>query len=388
MSTQQISLLMNRQVGGVMMKAKEKIINEGKKMIKQKILSELPSKDEIIEKLISAACSISAQKKMEKIYNKLHGLIEKLENILLKAKGKLDAINAKIKKITDGILPKIAVIFGILAVIITVVEIIMIIAKLSMNLLVAMFSHGGLQQKLAVLIARAFGVVGEFGGAIKSGNKAAKKYLKMAMGIVASIVGAVLLIQPILTFVQKIKAFIEYLYLMYISMCNTSDTSVMDSEGNINESLLKSEILKNDPTGIYPTPDIKQFVNDLGIGEGTGVDGTGTGTGTNTGTGTGNGMNIGGGWNTGGGLETGNGIGANGNQGLPTYGGTGTGVNGLEGNNSNLLSISEQLTLIYKDLILELEGQGKKEIVEHLNNLDFGFQTRFERKIVPITPTN
>ena len=369
------------------MKAKEKIINEGKKMIKQKILSELPSKDEIIEKLISAACSISAQKKMEKIYNKLHGLIEKLENILLKAKGKLDAINAKIKKITDGILPKIAVIFGILAVIITVVEIIMIIAKLSMNLLVAMFSHGGLQQKLAVLIARAFGVVGEFGGAIKSGNKAAKKYLKMAMGIIATIVTAVLLIQPILDFVQKIKSFIEYLYLMYIQMCNTSDSSVMDENGNINESLLKSEILKNDPTGIYPDPDVLSGDKGLGGGNNTGLN-TGLGTGTNTGTGTGNGMNIGGGWNLGGGATSGVGIGANGNQGLPTYGGNGTGVNGGVTNNSNLLGVSEQLTAIYEDLILELEGQGKKEIVEHLNNIDFGFQTRFERKIIPIIPTN
>ncbi len=59
---------------------------------------------------------------MKKVYNKLHGLLEKLEAILLKAKGKLDAINAKINKITTGILPKIALVFGILAVVITVIE--------------------------------------------------------------------------------------------------------------------------------------------------------------------------------------------------------------------------------------------------------------------------
>ena len=82
MSTQQISLTMNRSISGVMMKAKEKIKDEGKKMIKEKVLSKLPSKDEIKEKLISAACSISAQEKMKKIYNKIHGLLEKLEAIL------------------------------------------------------------------------------------------------------------------------------------------------------------------------------------------------------------------------------------------------------------------------------------------------------------------
>ncbi len=387
MSTQQISLTMNRSISGVMMKAKEKIKDEGKKMIKEKVLSKLPSKDEIKEKLISAACSISAQEKMKKIYNKIHGLLEKLEAILLKAKGKLDAINAKIKKITDGILPTIAIIFGILAVIITVVEIIMIVARIGVNVLVAMLSHGGVQQKLAMLIIKAIGIVGEFGGAIKTGKKAAKKYMKMALKIIGTIMAAVLLINPILEFVQKIMAFLEYLYLMYLSMCNNPDKSVMDADGNINEAALEAEILKNDPTGIYPIPDIEEYVESLGIGEGTGP-GTAAAVGggpltTNTGTGTGAGMGIGSG--IGGGLGSGIGIGAGGNQGLPTWGGTGTGVNGGFVNNSSLMGISEKLTLIYEDLILELEGQGKKEIIEHLKNLDFRFQTRFERKIVPIT---
>ena len=39
--------------------------------------------------------------------------------------------------------------------------------------------------------------------------------------------------------------------------------------------------------------------------------------------------------------------------------------------NNELYGISEKLTQIYEDLILELEGQGKKEIVEHLNALDY-----------------
>ena len=46
--------------------------------------------------------------------------------------------------------------------------------------------------------------------------------------------------------------------------------------------------------------------------------------------------------------------------------------------------IIEKLNSLYEDLIIELQGQGKMEIVEHLNALDFGFKTRFERKIVPI----
>ena len=204
----------------------------------------------------------------------------------------------------------------------------------------------------------------------------------MALKIIATVMASVLLIQPILDFVQKIMAFLEYLYLMYLSMCNNPDSSVMDADGNINEKLLEQEILKNYPTGLYPDQDV--LSGDKGLGSGDGLGNVGTGP-SGTGTGTGPGMNVGSGIGTN--IGTGTGIGAGGNEGLPTYGGDGTGVNGGIVNNSSLGGISEKLTAIYEDLLLELEGQGKKEIIDHLQNLDFGFKTRFERRIVPITPT-
>ena len=94
-------------------------------------------------------------------------------------------------------------IFGVLAIIILAVEIIMIIAKIGINVLVGMLAHGGVQQKLAMLIIKGIGAIGEFGSLIKSSNKALKKYTKMALRIIAAILSAVLLIQPILDFVQQ-----------------------------------------------------------------------------------------------------------------------------------------------------------------------------------------
>ena len=44
---------------------------------------------------------------MKRVYNTIHGLISKLENILLRAKGKLDDLNAKINKVTQGVMPDI-----------------------------------------------------------------------------------------------------------------------------------------------------------------------------------------------------------------------------------------------------------------------------------------
>ena len=77
--------MINKQCGGVLSQMKTKVKAEGKKQV-MKVLEKLPSKDDIKEQLISGACSIAAQNKMKKIYNKIHVLITKLENILLKPK--------------------------------------------------------------------------------------------------------------------------------------------------------------------------------------------------------------------------------------------------------------------------------------------------------------
>ncbi len=371
MSAEQLTTILNQQCGGVISKAKTKVKAEGKKQV-MKVLEKLPSKDDIKEKLISGACSIAAQRKMKRIYNKIHGLISKLENILLKAQGKLQSIKAKIDKIIMSIIPKLQMIMGILAIIILVVKIIIIISPAILSALSGLLASGILIQKIAMAILKAQSTTAEYGGTITAITDQLKKYTKMALKIIATIAVAIALIQPVLAFVQKIKAFIEFLYLMYLSMCNTSDTSVMDSEGNINPEVLEAKILERDPTGLAEE-DIQGFVQEL-IASGD--------------------LNVYSGDS--GDLGDSNLDGLGGEGGLGGYGNTGiisttTGFNGHTGigndtrPNNELYGISEKLNSLYEDLIIELQGQGKMEIVEHLNALDFGFKTRFERKIVPIT---
>ena len=231
MSAEQLTIMLNKQCGGVISKAKTKVKAEGKKQV-MKVLEKLPSKDDIKEKLISGACSPKAQEKMKKIYNKIHGLISKLENILLKAQGKLQSIKAKIDKVVNGVLPKLVKIMGILALIILVVKIIVAISPAILVASSGLLASGIVIVKIANAIMKAQSIVAEYDGTIKAITDQLKKYLKIALKIIASIAAAILLVSPILKFVQKIKAFIEFLYLMYLSMCNTSDTSVMDSDGN------------------------------------------------------------------------------------------------------------------------------------------------------------
>ena len=378
MSAEQLTIILNKQCGGVISKAKTKVKAEGKKQV-MKVLEKLPSKDDIKEKLISGACSPKAQEKMKRIYNKIHGLISKLENILLKAKGKLNSIKAKIDKVVNKILPKLVQIMGILAIIIIVVKIIVAVSPAILMASSGLLASGIIIQKIAMAILKAQSIVSEYDGTIKAITDQLKKYLKIALKIIASIAAAAALITPVLNFVQKIKAFIEFLYLLYLSMCNTSDTSVMDENGNINEELLESEILSRDPTGINAT-DIQGFISELQASGDLGPDGDLTGLGNASGTGNTN-------------QQTDYGLGGEG--GLGGYGNTGItattlGYNGHTGlgndtrPNNELYGISKKLTSMYEDLVIELQGQGKMEIIEHLNALDFGFKTRFERKIIPI----
>lgn len=384
--SQQIQIMMNKQVGGAMSKIKSKIKSEGKKKIKEKVLEVLPSKDEIKEMLISAACSIAAQEKMKKIYNKIHGLIEKLENILLRAKEKVDAIKAKIQKIVDKILPKVQVLCEILAVIMIVMKILVILAPALLTLCgPPMATINACIDKMCRIIMKAASLIGVTDGTVKAVLKAVKKYMKIALGIIATILGVILLINPVLAFVQKIKAFIEFLYLMYISMCVSPDPSVMDEEGNINEQLLEAEILSRDPTGVAASDEdlgrtglagLDGIGVPGGLGNASGVDGNQT-TGVLTGAG-----------HTNYGLGGDDGLGGYGNTGIMATSGNYGQHQGLGNDtrpNNELHGISDKMTSLYEDLIIELKGKGKREIVEHLTNMDFGFQTKFERRIVPIT---
>jgi len=382
MSAEQLTIMLNKQCGGVISKAKTKVKAEGKKQV-MKVLEKLPSKDDIKEKLISGACSPKAQEKMKRIYNKIHGLISRLENILLKAQGKLNSIKAKIDKVINGVLPKLVKIMAILAAIILVVKIIIMVSPIILIASSGLFSSGIVIAKVANAIMKAQSIVSEYSGTIKSITDQLKKYLKIALKIIATIAIGIALLTGVLAFVQKIKAFIEFLYLMYLSMCNTSNTEVMDDDGNINESLLEAEILSRDPTGI-DKEDIQGFLAELkasgDLGASGGLDGLGNASGIEHYQGTDYGL----------GDPPPSGLGGYGNTGITatTLGHGHTGLSEASTNtvkpNSELYGISDKINSIYEDLIIELQGQGKQEIIEHLNALDFGFKTRFERKIIPI----
>ena len=182
MSAEQLTMMLNKQCGGPLAMAKTKVKEEGKKQV-MKVLEKLPSKDDIKEKLISAACSIPAQRKMKRVYNTIHGLISKLENILLRAKGKLDDLNAKINKVTQGVMPDIQTIMAILAGIILVVKIIIQITPALLALSTGLAANGGLINRLGAAILKAITIVGIYGSTITSIDAQIKKHVNQTLSL-------------------------------------------------------------------------------------------------------------------------------------------------------------------------------------------------------------
>ena len=255
MATKQIQNLLNR-IDREMYSIKSKVKKEQDKNV-GKIKEKIPTKEKIKRQLISNACSVSAQKKMSQIYNKLHNNLDRLEQIAEKGKKSVSGLLAKINKIKDIILPKIQKIIDFLKeVIIPILIIAIIIAEIILSL-PARYTTGRIIKFLSDKIDKAKQEIKEFLNLAKSIVKALPLYIAAALLVIAAIAAIILILSGLLAFIKKMKAFLEYLYLKYVKKCTIPDQTPIDSEGNINENTL----LDADLSGIVDT--MTTLYNDL-----------------------------------------------------------------------------------------------------------------------------
>tara|TARA_R110001592_G_scaffold54249_3_gene166066 strand:- start:2846 stop:3718 length:873 start_codon:yes stop_codon:yes gene_type:complete len=255
MATKQIQNLLNR-IDREMYSIKSKVKKEQDKNV-GKIKEKIPTKEKIKRQLISNACSVSAQKKMSQIYNKLHNNLDRLEQIAEKGKKSVSGLLAKINKIKDIILPKIQKIIDFLKeVIIPILIIAIIIAEIILSL-PARYTTGRIIKFLSDKIDKAKQKIKEFLNLAKSIVKALPLYIAAALLVIAAIAAIILILSGLLAFIKKMKAFLEYLYLKYVKKCTIPDQTPIDSEGNINENTL----LDADLSGIVDT--MTTLYNDL-----------------------------------------------------------------------------------------------------------------------------
>ena len=321
----------NSQITNVIKKAKVDLKKEGMKQV-MKLKERVLSKEAIKEYLLSNACSIPAQEKMKKIYNKLHNLLEDLENLLNKPLELMNDIKAKMQNILDNVISNIQGIFTVLGTIINVAQIAVYLVKAILAASSGPAASGMVINQATNKQQKAVGIIRFYKAVIKGFTKTLNRLSKM-IGVILGIAAiAISAIVTLLGFIALIKAFLEYLYLQYISSCNVTNNNPTNPDGSINEEMLTQNILDNDPTKLIDELDptgnfgftLSGELIDLSLGP-------------------------------------------------QAY--------------ASLGETHDLLSYLYIDLLKELEAEGKYQIIEYLQSVDFDFKTKYEYKTVPIPPT-
>ena len=313
MAIQQIRNLINNQIETQILKAKAQVKTEAKKEI-LKLKEKLPTIEDLKAMFLSKACSEAAMKKIEFLYNKLDGILEKLQNISDKIRNKIEDIKNKLKKILEDILPKIEKILGILALAVIAAKVIVRVTPAAQAANAGPTTSGLLATKLQSLVDNAKKKIKAFRDAIKAFTKKIGKITKVVTTIIKTIITVLAVITALGDEIAKARDFLLFLYLMYKSQC----------EVNLPGGGLTS--------GTCTIPEHTTQES----------------------------------------CEAAGGIFNNPNQTV------------LDGN-TNLLAIQTQITLLYEDLIEELQLEGKQEVIETITNVMNQYNWRIERKIIPIT---
>jgi len=316
MAIQQIRNLINNQVEGPILKVKSQIKVESNKQI-LKIKEQIPTKEDLKQQFLTAACSEPIKKKIDNIYNKIDSLLGKLEKFSSNIRSKIEEMKNKLLKILEDILPKIALILGILALAVTVAKAIAkaIPAAEAANT-AAPPGSPTLATRLRSTYDKAKTKIKAYGDAIKAFNKKIEKVTKVVTTIISTIFSVLTIIVLVGDKISLMRAFLLFLYLKFKSNCEINDPS---GGGGLQSG----------------TCSVPGHTSQNACIEAGGI------------------------WN-------------NPNQEI------------LDGN-MDLLSVQNQITLLYEELIKELELDGKTEIVETITNVVNQYNWKVERKTIPIT---
>tara|TARA_R110000744_G_scaffold91695_3_gene177875 strand:+ start:469 stop:1392 length:924 start_codon:yes stop_codon:yes gene_type:complete len=252
MASQAIKNLQNLVVDKVITEARFRIKEEAYKQI-QKIREMIPTKDEIkkmiIDAILDEACSIPAQRKLTQLYNSIHTLMEKIEGLLQKGLDALVKIETKLRELETNVLVKIDNILQKLNPFIIAMRIIIQIAPTSLAASSGPAASGIVIDQLGRKIDIAVIYIAFYGELILSYIDMIPMYIERILKIVDIISIAINKIKGILAMVTGLKAYLEYLFLQFLSHCNTVNSDATDDEGNINIENSIDNILNNNSVG-------------------------------------------------------------------------------------------------------------------------------------------
>ena len=253
---------MNSQIDKQIVGARGKVREEGKKQL-HKLKDKLPSTDELKKQFISEACSLNAQNKTKKQFDRNKKLLDRIISKAEKGQNKLNKIKQKLNNIQNKVIPKIQSIIDILKPIINTLNIVLQVTPIILNAIPLQWITGGVIFALKAIIDKAKEKVGQFTALINSVPLMFSIYFNQIAKLLSPLERALNAIKGFIEMVKKHLAFLEFLFLQYIKGCNVANQTPIDSGGNINTDLLEENIPFIDEDIIGITDKMTNLYSDL-----------------------------------------------------------------------------------------------------------------------------
>lgn len=251
---QAIRSIISNDVDGSLYEVKEDLKKQAKSYAIQRVKEELPTEQEIIDKILEKSCDIQVMNIVKETKINLESVLNKAKNTLEISIKKLEKLKKKTDKVLES-LTNISVLLVIFQTLITALEILIAAAKISLLAFTGIFASGAATARISKEINKAEGVILKYSGAIKT-------YSNYALRVVNVIISIFNFIPIILDIFMQLKSLVErfltllvFYFEKYIIKCVPGGIGT-DNEGNLNQSEIDKFFEVN-------TPDLSNLKSDI-----------------------------------------------------------------------------------------------------------------------------
>ena len=195
----------------------------------QRVKEELPTKQEIIDKLMGYSCDLEVIKAVKFTKTKLEEGLNFGKNTCESVIKKLNKLQEKMQKAADKI-NTIAAILAVFQALVIAFEILVTASLLALNFFTALFAAGGLEKIISDAIDKARGFILKYTEAIKGFTAKCLKIIGQIMIIFNLIPKIISLFSTLLSMISNFLTLIAQLFARYIKGCIPQGELVTDNK--------------------------------------------------------------------------------------------------------------------------------------------------------------
>ncbi len=251
---QTIRSIINNNVDVSLFEIKEDLKAQAKSYAIQRVREELPTEQEIIDKILEKSCDIQVMNIVKETKINMESVLNKAKNTLEVSIENLKRLKEKTDKTLES-LTNISLLLVIFQTLITALEILIAAAKISLLAFTGIFASGAATQRISKEIDKAEDLVLKYTGAIKTYSNYALRVVNVIISIFNFIPIIIDIFIQLKTLVERFLNLLTHYFEKYIINCVPGGIST-DADGNLNQSEINKFFEVN-------TPDLSNLESDI-----------------------------------------------------------------------------------------------------------------------------